>query len=144
MLDLATELIEITHGRDYNVKPITIGQTTGNRQYHRNQITISGNKIGRGEGPVVEIDIVAIPTGAFNIEIWAQDMDLTQPGMIYPTKRFDPTAADFCGTTILKDFYFRQLKWLDKELEELDEIEEPKVIGKRLHNVPFQYDVHVT
>lgn len=143
MLNLATELIPISHGLDYNVKPEAIGNRTGNRKYVSNQITQLGNKIGRGEGPVVEIDIVTIGTNAKSIEIWAQDMDLTQPGIIYPVKRFDPSDASFCGTTILKDFYFRQLKWLDSNGDELNPIKNDQVVGKRLNTVPFQYDVHV-
>ena len=144
MLDLATELISISHGRDYNVKPETIGSTTGNRKYVSNQITQSGNKVGRGYGPVVEIDIVGIALNARSIEIWAQDMDLTQPGMIYPAKRFDPNDPTFCGTTILKDFYFRQLKWLDSNGDELNPIKDDQVVGKRLITTPFQYDVDLT
>ena len=144
MLNLATELIEVTHGRDYNCKPERIANSTGNRQYVSNQITQGGTKIGRGEGPFVEIDICSIAQGASFIEVWAQDMDLTQPGIIYETKRFDPTSATFCGTTILKDFYFRCFKWLNVDGEELEVIKTSQIVGKRLMQVPIQYDVKVT
>lgn len=144
MLHLANELLTIEHGVDYNSKPVQVAHTSGNRKYTDIQITDSGTKIGRGGGPVIEIDIVAVPTGARNIEIWAHDMDLTEPGMIYPLVRFLPTDPAFCGTTILKGFYFRRLMWLDGNEDELDTITDDKVVGKRLKVTPFQYEPNVT
>ena len=144
MLHLANELLTIEHGVDYNSKPVTVGHTSGNRSYTDNMIQNSGVKVGRGGGPVIEIDIVAIPNGARSIEIWSHDMDLTQPGIIYPIARFNPTDLSYCGTTILKDFYFRQLKWLNSDGDELDPIKLPQVIGKRLETTPIQYDLNVT
>ena len=44
----------------------------------------------------------------------------------------------------LKDFYFRQLKWLDASDEALEEPEGATVVGKRLKYIPNQYDPNVT
>ena len=145
MLHLANELILIDHGVDYNSKPIQVAHTSGNRNYQTNMIMKGATKIGRGNGPVVEIDIVRAATGAKKIEIWAHDMDLNEPGIIYALTHFTPSStATFCGTTKLKDFYFRQLKWLDASDEEIDEPEGATVVGKRLKYIPNQYDPNVT
>lgn len=145
MLHLANELLTIEHGVDYNCKPVQVGNVSGNRNYTAPMIMKGSNKIGRGNGPVIEIDIIRYATGAKKIEVWAHDMDLTQPGIIYPLTFFTPAStASFCGTTKLKDFYFRQFKWLDASDEALEEPENGQVVGKRLRLSPAQYDQNVT
>ena len=143
MLHLANELIDIQDGLDYNVRPVSIGSTSGNRSYTQEQITHNGTKVGRGLGPVIEIDIIRPPSGAVTLEVWAHDMDLTQAGILYPVSRFTPAKPDFCGTTILKDFYFRKLSWLDGDGVPLIAAA-GAVVGKRLKLVPNQYNVNVT
>ena len=133
MLNLATEIIPVEYGTDYKIQKISSDQRGGNLGYW--QIAKGGVKVGRGNGPIVELEIVRAAAGAVSIEIWAHDMDIAQPGVVYPLTYFNPANAAFSGSTKLKDFYFRQYKWLDGANAELEVA--GTVFGKRLHVPPM-------